>query len=156
MTSPTGALLDVLTTEEPAPTESTDVAVNTLVDEMIALKVELEGLEDLKKQRQERYDELRKRLVPDKLASLGLKGLKLSDGGSISLRSDVYPNLDKARELEFFDWLRATGNGALIKETVNHQTLKAFVKERIEGGEAVPDTVRVHTEMTAVYTRPRS
>lgn len=102
--------------------------------------------------------ELEEVLLPDTMRALGIvqgnRGSFTTESGKrISLRTDVYASTNKAREQEFFEWLRDHNAGDLIKETVNAQTLRAFVREQREQGVTIPDDLVNTYEVTkAVLT----
>jgi len=108
-----------------------------------------------------RVSELRLKLIPDLMQSLnmvdaaGRGNFTLPSGGRISLRTDFYAGIDKAREEEAFGWLRENGLGEIIRLTVNAQTLKAVLRERLEQGQEPPDMVKTYFETSAVLTRPK-
>lgn len=102
--------------------------------------------------------QLRERLIPDLMQSIGLTEFRVVDGRVLSISPVYYASVPKARSEAAFDWLRAHNMGGIIKEaievSIDHKeslveknipfsihggihpsTLKAFVKERIEAGD---------------------
>lgn len=128
-------------------------SLKTLAAEMKSLAGRLDELEADRKQAQERYDVLRKRLVPDALAEAGMSGVKLVGGGSIHLRTDLYPSVDKLLTGEFHAWLRDHGHQSLIVPTVNFQTLRAWVREQRDAGAPLPPQVTIFEEPVAVLRK---
>ena len=76
------------------------------------------------------------------------------DGGRIELRQEVHPSFTQANQAAFYQWLRKTGNGSLIKETVNPKTLKAFAEEQLEANKPLPESLTVAIIPTAKLLGP--
>ena len=57
------------------------------------------------------------------------------------LKNDLHASFTKLNEAAVFEWLRARGDGGLIKLTVHAGTLKAYVKEMLEKGEEPPESL---------------
>lgn len=88
------------------------------------------------------------KLAKEKLASLErdllvamveereIERITLKGVGTIFTRTDTYPQVED--EALMREHLRATGNSDIIKETVNWQTLRSLVLERLEAGEELP------------------
>ena len=133
---------EVTGTPDPSEEVSTLMA---LAEEMEHLKeiiiIEEAQLKDFR----QRFDEVRKKLIPDEMVAVGLvsdagKGsFTLRSGAKVHLQGDVYAHYLKAAEVGVFAWLRAQGHGALIKETVHPATLKAFAKEQLAEGVTLPE-----------------
>ena len=83
-------------------------------------------------------------LIPKKLEEEGLKNFRLASGRGITTSTDLYVSVLADDKPTFMQWLRDSGQGGIIKEDVNPQTLKAFIKNRIENAEDYPaDIVKV-------------
>lgn len=132
-----------------------------LVDAMLHLKEMLETVEEDKRQLNLRYDDIRKRLLPEAMQAAGLVGpdgkgaFTHASGAKVHLRAEIYANVAKANEQAFFTWLRENGHGGLIKETVPAQTVKAFARELLEEGQPLPPVLATHLETVAVVTNRR-
>lgn len=99
--------------------------------EIIRHYAKLRQINEQIKEAREALDEMEKRLsreqVPGTMRSHGIKTITVEGVGRVSLSNRWSASmLDKAMG---FQWLRDTGNGALIIETVNAQTLAAFAKD---------------------------
>lgn len=140
-------------------TAPTDVVA--LGEEMARLREELKEKKAEVKEIQARYDEVRHRQLPEAMANAGLvtdsgKGkFTLSDGSTIYLASSVKAYVRRDDEGTFHSWLRANGHADLIRETVHHQTLRAFVREQLEQGNPLPNVVNEHHETSARIRRGR-
>jgi hypothetical protein len=83
------------------------------------------------KEAREALDEMEKALsreyVPETMREHNVKTITLEGIGRVSLSNRWSCSMiDKPLSM---DWLRNSGNGALIQETVNSQTLAAFAKD---------------------------
>jgi len=129
------------------------LAITELAHEMKALGEELDELDAVRKTKQQRYDEIRKRLLPEALALAEMSGFKLSGGESVHLRTDTYASVAKEDTAAFHAWLRDNGFASLIVPTVNHQTLRAWAREQRDAGGQIPEMVKVYTEPVAVLRK---
>ena len=128
--------------------------------ELEQLKAEEDDLKIRLKQTQGRIAVLRIGTIPDMMRALNLVdganrgSFTLPSGARISMRTDFYASINKAREEEAFDWLRGAGLGDIIRMTVNASTLKATLRERLEDGKDIPEgIVTTYFETSAVLTR---
>lgn len=132
----------------------------SLSNELVHLKDEIDKKESELKQFKDRYDEIRKTLLPDMMKKLSLvtsngKGSFTFSGGKIHLESRLYASCSGVGQPTFFKWLRKNGAADLIKETVNAQTLSAFIRERRGDGLKDPPGVSTHEEVVAKLTITR-
>lgn len=83
---------------------------------------ELEGqiatLELSIESRKQEIQELRTRTIPDLLRSAGLNSFTLSDGTTVELKDEVFPDIPAAKREEAYAWLRENGHGDLIKHEI--------------------------------------
>lgn len=101
-------------------------------------------ISDFKEQQsgfQKEFDVLRKDIIPAKLDEMGLDGAPITGIGRISLRAEVYASIVKDQKDEAYAWLAEHGHGALIKDTVNASSLKAWMKEQLANGEELPEEI---------------
>lgn len=126
-------------------------ALSDLGQRMQTLRNELAEVRAYKTELQKEYDRLREEVLPDAMRRAGIVSddgrgsFTLPDGATVYLRSTLYPSVRKANQPRFHAWLREEGHGDLIKETVHHQTLKAFCREQVEAGRNLPeDLVTTH------------
>jgi hypothetical protein len=145
-------------------------SVAGLVRRQLSLESDIEGLEELLKQRKEELRSIAEDLLPSALEEYGLKELRMDDGSTVSVQTFYGASIPKDRTEEAFNWLRTNNYGDLIKnvvsvsfgrnednvaksvagelqskgfatsqkEWVEPMTLKAFVKEQVEAGRAIP------------------
>lgn len=129
--------------------------------ELETLKEELDRLNAEKKIVQERYDALRKSIIPDVMHSVGVArdgrgSFTTTTGARISLRNDLYAGYRKEDEERVFEWLEREGNADVIKRTVHNGTFRALIRERIAEGKPTPEElVNQYYETSVTLTRPR-
>lgn len=146
-------------TAEVPVAQETPAGMTELGVELERLNLELDKLEQQRKPLQARYDEIRKLLLPDAMraagvvSDAGLGSFTLPSGAKIHLRNDIYVSVDKLREADLFNVLKAMGEGALVRETIHPSTLKAWVKDRLEQNLAMPVGIAIYPESTAVVTK---
>ena len=140
---------------ERAPTET----VVELGREMADLKDRLDKVKAEKKELQEEYDLIRKRKLPEAMEAAGLvsdagKGsFTLADGRKAHLRTEFRAYVRKADRERVYAWLRDSGMGDLIQETVHHNTLTAFAREQTEEGNELPEEIQTYEDTVAVVTK---
>jgi hypothetical protein len=106
-------------------------------------------------------DKFETELLPDALDQAGIASIVLSNGTKIEIANVVFAKIPEKHTTEAIQWLHDKGHGGIIKDTltvmpdntnyadfiqrleaegtpfrhthgIHHQTLKKFVKERIE------------------------
>ncbi len=77
-------------------------------------------------------------------------------GQMFYLTTKLFASADKARKHELFEWLKQNDYGDMVQETVNANTLAAFIREMIDERDKLPEDldplVNVH-EKTLVGMR---
>lgn len=105
-------------------------------------------LKELKERKAELADMVKENNAEIEQAELQLSQLMASTetqsfqraGTLFYLTTKTYASADKEHKDELFEALRSEGYGALITETVNANSLSAFVKEQMsENDDALPD-----------------
>jgi len=126
--------------------------LTNLIEEMKELGDELDALDEAKKPLQKRYDELRLELIPGSMAEEDITSLT-GGFGRCTLTSDLYVSAPSKPLLH--EWLKEIGEDDLIQPTVNAQTLKAFVKERMKAENELPDGILKVTPFSraVIYTK---
>lgn len=115
-----------------------------MTDDMLALADSLAALKDEKKRAEEHVKELNARIeetdlaLSERMAESETQNFTHA-GVMFSLTSRMHASASAGRKDELFAELKAKGYGDLVYETVNANSLSAFVKEQIaENGDAVP------------------
>jgi hypothetical protein len=101
----------------------------------------------------EKYDDIRKRQLPDAMAAAGLKSVKLVEGGQVYVQTKVQAGVLAADREGLHNWLRDNGHASLIVPTVHPSTLTAWAKEQKAAGAPIPPQVRVYEEPLAVFRK---
>jgi len=137
--------------------EYSDKTPVELAAAMHDVAAEIAIIDEHRKKRAAEYDAIRKYLLPERMEDEGLSNMKITGIGRISLRTDVYASILAVNKDVAYDWLRGTGHGGIIKETVHAGTLKALMKTIIkEGGDLPPEEiVKVQPYTIAVLTKAK-
>ena len=133
-------------------TDHTDKTVQ-LAREMKKLLVEKENLAFAMNICQKRLDEIRLTELPEAMENAGFEKMTIADVGTVYIRADLYASIPAAVKEEAWAWLVDNGHGDLISSTINGSTFKAWCKEQIKAGEALPDLFKVTPYTMAVITK---
>jgi hypothetical protein len=92
--------------------------------------------------------------VPDAFKLSGIKTVSIEDLGRVTVAYKWSCSVIDGKKPESFEWLRGSGNGGIIIETINAQTLAAFAKHEVEAnGKELPTdlfttSLRPYTSIT--------
>lgn len=102
----------------------------------------VKALEDQLEVAKSRLEETKQKLL-DMMESDGKDRTATYEGiGFVTrMKPRLFASCSEENKPVLFDWIRKTGNEGLIKETVSPQTLSAFVAEKIEEGQEVPECI---------------
>lgn len=114
--------------------------LNELIWQMKNLGDQIEELNEMKKNLQAEYDQLRLIDVPNAMMEMDDVRSITGDFGRCTLTGDMHVKVLSDKQT-LHKWLEDGGNGALIVPTVNAQTLKAFCKEQLQSGEQLPEEI---------------
>ena len=101
-------------------------------------------------------DHLSHKDIPDAFKRVGVKTITIEDVGRVTVSYKWGCSMADGKKPESLQWLRNSGNGGIIIETVNAQTLAAFAKNEVEThGKTLPDdlfttSLRPYTSITKV------
>lgn len=87
------------------------------------------------------HDMLRKNKVPERMLDSDVRGISVEGVGRVSLVDDMYASIKKEKQTEALTWLDDRGHGEHIKTTINAQSLKKLLKDKIKEGEVVPEDI---------------
>ena len=104
-------------------------------------QVRKERLEAIGKSINKVFDFLRITKIPASFEEEGIELLAVEGIGRCSLTSDMHVSIAAGRKDDVFTWLRDTGRGDLIAETVNASTLKAVIKKATLAAEQLPEGI---------------
>lgn len=93
-------------------------------------------------------EELKNKLLPELFEKNEVKTLTTLTGDRLTVTNKLYANIKKENVEQALDWLRENGGEDIIKETVNHNTLSAFLKSEMEENKEIPE------ELFSVYVQP--
>ncbi len=134
--------------------EMMELNMNQLAAHFVSLKDQLKDMKDITSGIQKEFDMLRKGVLPEKMEEWGFDTVAVSGIGRVSLRAEMYAFILADQKEAAFAWLSEHGHGALIKDTVNAGSLKAFIKEQMQLGEVFPDEIfSVNPYMMATITK---
>jgi hypothetical protein len=114
-----------------------------------AIKKTRKALDDLE-------DHMSHEDVPDAFRRSSIKTVNIDNIGRVTVSHKWGCSIADGKKPESFEWLRQSGNGGIIIETVNAQTLAAFAKAEVEShGRELPSdlfttTLRPYTSITKV------
>ena len=133
---------------------TTDASYKEIAERVKYLDEVIKGLDKetsgLKKER----DYLKQEVLPEKMDADDLQTVNVKGVGRISVRQEMRCSTKAEYKQPFQQWLRSIGADALITETVNASTMKAFIKERIQQGEDYPEEMlNLHCFQQAVITK---
>lgn len=117
--------------------------LETVVRRLRELKDEKEKLGEEEKRINIEISQIETLKLPEMMESAGITSFKVPGIGSVSIRNETYVSVLAENRPQLYEELRASGNGDLITEQVNPQTLKSWVKENLEAGNEVPDVIKV-------------
>ena len=127
------------------PSEKVEVTedVKELMDRIMECrKTERELSEELSQAKTRRIEA--EEMLYKTLENMGAKSIR-NDNGNLFYRSDlIKPYIRKDDRMKFYDWLKENGYGSLIKNTVNENTLQAFVREQYELKNPLPEYIQIH------------
>lgn len=124
-----------------------------LATELANLKEEKERLSAEEKKISGRIEAITKQELPLAMDNDGITNIKIDGVGRISLRGDVYTSILAGDREAAYEWLRATGRGSIITETVAASTLKAAAKAWLKAGDEIPECIKAIPYSIAVLTK---
>jgi hypothetical protein len=121
---------------------------------------EIDEIEENLKVKKAKLEHLKVHILPENMEKEGLQNFRLASGRGITIEQRLQVSTVGEHKEAFFQWLKDSGNGALVTENVNANTLKSFIKGCLERAEEYPtEMVRVHVTPTAKFlasTKPRT
>lgn len=109
--------------------------------EFLILKADLEAAKEECSSIQKVFDTLRQVTIPDEMDSAGISSANFPGIGRLTLTADLFAGIQPEQQQAAYQWLQENGHGDLIKDYVHPSTLKAFIKELMEGGEILPEAI---------------
>ncbi len=137
--------------EKPTNLESADGESQDKIRELVELITASEKLHDKLEEEAKNVAAKTMRfraLLLDVMDSIGMTQFRMKDVGLVYIHNSPKASVLKADKEELMQWLKDHGHGDIVKEDVNTNTLKAFVRGLREEGQPLPPLVRewVHRE----------
>lgn len=115
-----------------------------------ALRGQKDDMKAALKQLEEELDTLEKEII-DVMEVEGISSLRTSDGYQVVSVTNMYPNI--ADRAAAYEWLKNIGAYEDMA-TINTNTFKSFIKNRLEMGEEVPeDCINIYYKNTLSLRR---
>lgn len=125
-----------------------------LATEYRALKDEKEEIESVLKTINIRLEIIAKQELPAAMDDEGVSNITVEGVGKVYLRGEVYVSILADNREAAYQWLRDTGRGSLIQDTVNASSLKAAAKQWLKDGDSIPeDLIRVTAITIAIISK---
>ncbi len=109
--------------------------------QFLDLKNRLEEAKAIATEIQKEFDHLRQVIIPEEMDAAGISSANFPGIGRLTLTADLFAGILPDQQQAAYQWLIDNGHPDLIKEYVHPSTLKAFIKEQIEEGVIIPDTI---------------
>ena len=93
--------------------------VRALAEKQLLLEVEVEALEAALSDKKKELKDVAEYELPNMLTEVGMSSLKLSDGSEIVVQDNIFASIDESNKDAAHSWLRAHGQGDLIKNVVS-------------------------------------
>lgn len=120
----------------------------TLADELAELKDRKKVLDDELKAINTRIAEVEEELA-NKMLTEEIQSFQRS-GKTFYVTTKVFASAVPERKAKLFAWLKENGFGDMVTETVNANTLSAWVREQLEESESLPEGLE---ELVNVYEK---
>lgn len=132
--------------------EYDSLRIEELGAELERLDAESERMEEAHKAVKARIEHLKVHRIPKALEEAKLKNIRLASGRGVTVENRMFVSSRAEQKPALIEWLRNSGNGGLVQEVVNPQTLKAFVKGCLDDGKEFPaDLVQVTVQPQAKF-----
>ena len=136
----------------------TDVNPTTLKDTSLVylrMRTLWDLLKAIEKLNNQNYERIEGKVV-EQMENAGLSSYTLANIGRIGTSTKVFASFKDGKKDEGFQWLRSTGNEALITEAVNYQSFSAFVRAEMEANREVPeDLVNTFLKTSVSFTKAK-
>ena len=120
-----------------------------LAEELAALRTQKDELAKQKKEVEEKLDALEAKII-EKLLQDGISTVILNGIGRITLSTQSFPRIKD--QTKFYAYLRESGAGDIIKETVHSQTLRGYWNNLRATKGDTPDPKKIGLEVFSEAT----
>jgi len=121
--------------------------------ELGALRDRKEELEAELKVINKAKTELETQRLPQMMEDAEVEKMTIEGVGTLYTQAGVYASILASDRDKAYDWLREHGHGDIVKETVHHQSLTAWVKEMLGDGNQLPEFFNAKPTTTARLRR---
>jgi hypothetical protein len=118
------------------------------------LKDRKDYLEEELKEVNKEAKELQERTIPKVMEDAEIEKATIEGAGTMYIKQVVFASLikDESDEPPFYDWARSNAPD-LIKPFIHPKRLQSWAKERLEGGEPLPNSINAVFVPTATLLR---
>lgn len=128
-------------------------AVKDLLEKYVAAEKEKRRVEAQLQEAKKNLSKIGEQVL-DMFETTGLQNLKLDDGVTIALRTDIRARIPADKREEAYEAFKEHGMDGLVKETINPKTLESWVREYADvNGVELPEWATGYVE-TYEQTRP--
>lgn len=133
--------------------EYENLELDQAVEVFNQLNKELEEITEKKTEIQNRYDFVRRAIIPRLMEDKDITSAKFSNiGRGVRIQDEFFVSSREDQREALYQWLVDHGEADMIKPTVNSSTLKAFVSRAMKEGKEYPaDHVNVSIVPTARF-----
>lgn len=115
-----------------------------------------ERMKHVRKALDEMAEQWSREFVPDAMRAKQIKTINLEGVGRVTISARWSASIVEGQKEPAFTWLRESGDGGIIQETVNSSTLSAFAKTKFEAGYELPAHLFKVGQMTFTsITKPK-
>jgi hypothetical protein len=126
--------------------------VNELCADFARLKQSYETIEEQLKAVNAEWTSVEEQLI-EAMAEEGMNSIDLETLGKFSLKTTNYLSVNTANKEHFFEYLKESGNGGLLKLDVNPKTLTAFLGRHLE---EIKDTLISTEELDSISAQEKA
>lgn len=127
--------------------------ISKLALELRKLKDQKDDLAEKTKAINLRIEEICNKDLPTAMDDDGVSNVVVDGAGRVTLRGELYVSILAENREAAYEWMRQTGRGSLITETVNASSLKAAAKEWLKKNEEIPSSIKVTPVTVATLTK---
>ena len=136
-------------------TKLDDTQLNTLsesIDKMLRIGGEIGNAEEKLRKLRDQYRQLSEEDLPAKLASIGMKELRLEDGSKITIEDFYSARITEKNKETAHAWLRENGHGDIIKNEISVSFGKGEDETALETMDLLQQQGHTPKQREAVHT----
>lgn len=117
------------------------VELRLLCEQMRAVELRKEALDEQLKAVNAEYDQLRLRQIPETMEALGVRNATFEGLGRVQLAEDIYASTREGQKEAGIQWLRDCGYDGMITEGYNASSAKALFRRMLKDGSPIPPEI---------------